>query len=100
VTPNPVPDAPKPRRAYKPTLDPSNPPPRVDRQAGAALLFARLGLRVSPRTLESWPLPTRLLNGRATYDTAELLAHGRALLDAALPIRGGRKRATDLDTAV
>ena len=78
------------RRTYKPALDPANPPPRVDRQAGAALLYVRLGLQVSPRTLETWPVATRLLNGRATYDTAELLAHGRAMLDGSPSLRGGR----------
>jgi hypothetical protein len=80
------------RRTYKPTLDFDNPPPRVDRQAAAALLYARLGLRISPRTLEAWPLVTRLLNGRATYDTAELLAHGHAMLDGSPGVRGGRTR--------
>ncbi len=79
------------RRAYKPTLDLRNPPPRVDRQAGAVLLYAVLGFPVSPRTLESWPVPTRLVNGKATFDTAELLAFARAKLNEAPVIRGGRK---------
>lgn len=95
MTPDHTLDAPLPkkeRRAYAPTLDPRNPPPRVDRQAGAALLLAALGIRVSPRNLESWPVPTRLLNGRATMDTKELLAHGRTLLDGAPSVRGGRTR--------
>ena len=78
------------RRTFQPTLDPANPPPRVDRKAAAALLYALLGLQVSPRTLETWPLPTRLVNGRATLATAEVLAHGRAMLDGAPSVRGGR----------
>ena len=82
----------KKRRTYTPQLDLRNPPPRVDRQAGAALLYAVLGVRVSPRTLEGWPLATRLVNGRATLDTAELLAHGRTLLDGSPNVRGGRTR--------
>ncbi len=82
------------RRTYRPALDPANPPPRVDRQAAAALLYAQLGLQVSPRTLEAWPLPTRQLNGRATFDTAELLAHGRAMLDGSPSVRSGRTRRT------
>lgn len=93
MSPNTTPDAPtpkKPRRAYKPELDPKNPPPRVDRQAGAALLLAALGIRVSPRTLEGWPVPSALVNGRATYGTSELLAHGRAMLDGTPCVRGGR----------
>ena len=88
---NPHPDA-KRRRAYVPTFDTARPPPRVDRAMAAVLLLARLGLRVSPRTLEGWPLPTRLVNGRATLDTAELLAYGRKLLDGSPNVRGGRAR--------
>ncbi len=80
------------RRTYKPLLDPQNPPPRVDRKGGATVLYAQVGLQVSPRTLETWPLATRLLNGRATLDTAELLAHGRAMLDGSPSLRGGRSR--------
>lgn len=82
----------KPRRSYKPTLDPLNPPPRVDRSMLAELLFARLGIRVSPRTLEGWPLASKLVNGRATYDTVAALAHGSALLDGSPSVRGGRTR--------
>ncbi len=94
MTPSPVPDAtaPKPRRTYKPMLDPRNPPPRVDRKMAAELLLARLGIVASPRTIEGWPLTSRLVNGRATLDTAELLAHGRAMLDGSPSVRGGRTR--------
>lgn len=81
------------RRSYSPpVLDTENPPPRVNRQDGATLLRARLGMQVSPRTLEEWPLPTRLVNGRATYDTAELVAHARAMLEASPDVRHKRKR--------
>ena len=80
----------KARRTYKPTLDVQNPPPRVDRKMAAELLFARLGIVASPRTIEAWPLATKLVNGRATLDTGEVLAHGRAMLDGSPSIRGGR----------
>lgn len=96
VTLNPVPDAnaPKSRRSYKPTLDLQNPPPRVDRKMAAELLLARLGIVASPRTIEAWPLATRLVNGHATLDTTELLAHGRAMLDRSPSVRGGRTRSS------
>lgn len=56
------------------------------------MLYAVLGFPVSPRTLESWPVPTRLVNGKATFDTAELLAFARSKLDASPAIQGGRNR--------
>lgn len=75
---------------HKPELNAANPPPRIGRREGSALLYAVLGFQVSPRTLESWPLPTRRVNGRATYNTAELVAFAQAKLDATPSIRGGR----------
>ena len=58
----------------------------------ADILLMVLGILVSPRTLESWPLKTKLVNGHATVDTGELLAVGRAKLDESPSIRGGRSR--------
>ncbi len=80
------------RAGFKPTLDSTKPPPRVDRRHAAQLLFDKLGLNVSSRTLETWPLKARLLNGRATYDTVELLEFARKRIETAPQIRGGRKR--------
>ena len=80
------------RRTYIPTINSQNPPPRLPRHLAAKLLLEVLGLQVSPRTLETWPLETRRVNSRATLDTAELLAHGRKLLDAAPAIRSGRRK--------
>jgi hypothetical protein len=64
-------------------------PVHCDRRTGAELI-KRFYFSVSPRTLEAWPLPTRRVNGKAIYVTAELLAYARAMLDAAPTIRGGR----------
>jgi hypothetical protein len=61
-------------------------PVRVDRKMGATLI-TRFFFPISPRTLERWPLPTRLVVGRALYETAALFAHAQALLDAA-PVLG------------
>ena len=77
---------------HRHTLTLETPPPRVTRRDAAALLYAVLGVPVSPRTLESWPVPTRLVNGKATFNTAELLAFARSKLDAAPVLRGGRSR--------
>jgi len=81
------------RNKYQPAFDPAFPPPRVTRPMAAHLLFARFGIIVAPRTLEGWPLPVRILGGRATFDTNEILARGRAMLDGAPAICGGRSRA-------
>jgi hypothetical protein len=69
--------------------DPALLPARVDRRDGSTLV-RRYYFPVSARTLEGWPLAVRRVNGKATVETAELLAVARAKLDAAPPIRGGR----------
>ncbi len=65
-------------------------PTRVDRRAGADLV-TRHFFPVSHRTLEAWPLTWRHVNGKAVCETTELFAVARAMLDAAPPIRGGRR---------
>lgn len=67
-------------------------PRRVDRRR-AAELVTRHHFPVSHRTLEVWPLTWRHVNGYAVCDTAELFAVAQAKLDAAPPIRGGRRPA-------
>lgn len=80
------------RRRHKPDLTPGILPPRIARRDAAPILYAVLGFPVSPRTLETWPVPTRLVNGKATFCTTELLDFARAKMDAAANIRGGRSR--------
>ena len=72
-------------------------PVNVDRRTGAELVTRYL-FPVSHRTLERWPLAGRVVNGRLVFPTAELFAHARTLMEAAPPIRGG-KRAADLQSA-
>ena len=67
-------------------------PARVDRGTGADLVTRRF-FPVSPRTLEAWPLTWRHVNGKAVCATAELFAVAQAKLDAAPPVRGGRRAA-------
>lgn len=87
------------RRKHQPAFDPAHPPPRVTRPMAAQLLLARFGIVVAPRTLEAWPLPVRILNNRATFDTTELLAHGRALVADSPAICGVRACAAANDHA-
>lgn len=93
---------PKLRKRHKPDLMATaaappplaaNLPPRIARRDAAPILYAVLGFPVSPRILESWPVPTKRVNGKATFDTAELLAFARSKMDAAPAIQGGRTRA-------
>ena len=71
-------------------------PVNVDRRTGAELVTRYL-FPVSHRTLERWPLTGRVVNGRLVFATVELFAHARALMEAAPPMRGG-KRAADLQS--
>jgi hypothetical protein len=70
---------------------PPDVPVRVDRRAGAEILTRYL-FPVSHRSLEAWPLTWRHVNGKAVVETAELFAVAQAKLDAAPPIRGGRRQ--------
>jgi hypothetical protein len=72
------------------SITPASLPRRVDRKTGADLV-TRFLFPVSHRTLEAWPLTWRRVNGKAVCETAELLAVAQAKLDAAAPIRGGRR---------
>jgi hypothetical protein len=67
-------------------------PTRVDRRQGAEIV-TRHCFPVSARTLEVWPLTWRRINGRALVETKELLEYARTKVDAATPIRGGRRGA-------
>jgi hypothetical protein len=69
-------------------------PAHVDRKEGADLV-RRFYFKVSPRSLERWPLGWRVVNGRATCPTIELLMEARRRFDAAPIIRGGRTLGKD-----
>lgn len=71
-------------------------PVRVNRNTGADLV-TRYFFPVSPRSLEVWPLTWRRVNGYAVCETAELFAVVQAKLDAAPPIRGGKRTAEHRD---
>jgi hypothetical protein len=62
----------------------------VDRRSGAELISDNL-FPVSHRSLEVWPLPTRLVNGRIVVPTAKLLEIAFAKLNAAPVVMSGRR---------
>jgi hypothetical protein len=64
-------------------------PRRATRRMGAELV-TRHFFPVSHRSLETWPLTWRHVNGYSVCEIAELFALARAKLEAAPPIRGGR----------
>jgi hypothetical protein len=65
-------------------------PTFIDRRAGAKLVSDNL-FPVSHRSIEAWPLPTRLVNGRAVMPTHRLLEIAFSKLAAAPVVMGGRK---------
>ena len=65
-------------------------PARVDRRLGAQIITERY-FPISHRTLETWPINWRRVNGRAICDTAELLKLAESKFEAAPRLIGGRK---------
>lgn len=66
-------------------------PVRMTRSTAAAYLTQHF-FPVSPRTLERWPVATRLVNGHVLIDTADLLAVANGKLHSAPVIMAGRER--------
>ncbi|WP_426957995.1 hypothetical protein [Muricoccus radiodurans] len=63
-------------------------PVNADRRKGAELV-TRFYFPVSPRTIERWRLPSRVVGGKAIYSTAALLAYARGKMNAAPVIMSG-----------
>jgi len=85
------------RTAKKPITDtlPAAPElPRYSTRAQFAEIHARLYTPISPRTLETWPIAWRTVNGRAVAETQVLLAEAERRFNAAPVIMGGRKSQT------
>lgn len=81
----------EPNSCGSPRLVDSSLPLRVDRRRGASIVTERF-FPVSHRTLETWPITWRLVNGRATCDTLELVAVAQEKLAAAPSLKGGKQR--------
>ena len=62
---------------------------RMGRVAAAAYISETYGFPVGARTLERWPVPYAVLNGRAIYEVAEIDRYARAKI-ADAPRRIGR----------
>lgn len=68
--------------------DLDNLPVRMDRRMAASVI-SRFYFPVSHRTLETWPVGWRIVNGRALAETDEILAFAARKLAMAPAIRGG-----------
>lgn len=66
-----------------PELDLSQLPVNVDRKTAAELVTKFL-FPVSVRTLERWPVPTVVVNGKAVSPTAAIFAHAQSVMNAAV----------------
>ena len=71
------------------SLDLAGLPPRVTRQQAAEILND-FYFKISPRSLERWPIAWRLINGRAHGDLADIIAHADSMVDSAPIIMGGQ----------
>ena len=66
-----------------PEPDLSQLPVNVDRKTAAELVTKFL-FPVSVRTLERWPVPTVVVNGKAVSPTAAIFAHAQSVMNAAV----------------
>jgi hypothetical protein len=66
-------------------------PPRLPRRQGRAFLEETLGFYVSHRSLEEWPIPRQIVNGKAVVSTVYLFAYAWAKI-AAAPVTIVRNR--------
>ena len=60
----------------------ANDPRFVDLKTGARIITERF-FRVSPRTIEKWPVAFRIINRRRHAETVDLIARAEAMIAAA-----------------
>jgi hypothetical protein len=58
-------------------------PPLSDRKQARRVIQDALGIDISDRTMERWPVPTKLVNGRAVGATAAFLDYAQQLIENA-----------------
>jgi hypothetical protein len=80
--------------ALPPEPDPEKLPRFADRPTLARIHTHYFGPQ-SHRTLETWPLTWRRVNGRAVSEVRAFLVEAQRRFDAAPVIRGGGRHATD-----
>jgi hypothetical protein len=67
-------------------------PPLLDRPTVACLARLKFGVALSPRFVEPWPLKVTYVNGRAHYNSADVLGYLTFLVEGAARIPGGRAK--------
>jgi hypothetical protein len=60
-------------------------PPRMHRSRAAEVVSQHF-FDISPRTIERWDVPVRIINGRAYMETRALLEEAQRRVDAAPPV--------------
>jgi len=68
-------------------------PEYQDRRDAAKTICGQL-FKVSHRSLEVWPVPTRIVNGRASGKTADWLREAWRRTNSGPLVMGGRQRVT------
>jgi hypothetical protein len=63
-------------------------PALIDLKDAARLVSERF-FRISPRTLERWPLPVKIVNHRRHYWTADVIARAEAMIKEAPAVATG-----------
>jgi hypothetical protein len=76
-------------------------PPKLRRKRISEELFQNLGIEVSPRTLERWPLSVQIVCGKAIAPTVQAfeIAYSK-LLEAPVILSGERKPASQIAAPV
>ena len=77
--------------AFPPEPDPAQLPRYADRKQLAAIHTKYFGPQ-SHRTIETWPLDWRRVNGRAVAEVRQFLAEAQRRFDEAPVIKGGRRQ--------
>jgi hypothetical protein len=57
--------------------------PELSDLKGSAALVTERYFRISPRTLERWGLPVKIVNHRRHYRTADVIARAKAMIKEA-----------------
>jgi hypothetical protein len=73
-----------------PEPDPDKMPIRYGDRQQLSQIHTKYWGKLSPRTLEKWPLDWRIVGGRAVSPVSEFIAEAQRRFDAAPVIRGGR----------
>jgi hypothetical protein len=94
---------PRPISRPQPFVLPPEPDPSILPRYGDRQLLAKIHCHYfgpqSPRTLETWPLDWRMVNGRAVAEVRAFLAEAQRRVDAAPVTRGNRRNPAEQHAA-